>query len=59
MDTANPPAVATALAHIAAWGHHDWDRTRALVTMARSCLYLVDERGRIEDERDCFFILSS
>ncbi len=31
MDTAESPAVATALAHIGAWGHHDWATTRALL----------------------------
>jgi hypothetical protein len=30
----------------------------AMVTLARSCLYLIDEHGRIKDERDSFFILS-
>ena len=125
----NSPAVKVALAHIEAWSHHDWDKTRAmlapdvhalvtstqreigtsefmgvdkymelktraaslvepgsvhvlgtvgdqntaltriifriamgpngsLVTMARSCLYLLDENGKIKDERDSFFVLS-
>jgi hypothetical protein len=30
----------------------------ALVTMARSCLYLLDEHKKIKDERDSFFVLS-
>ncbi len=122
-------AVSVALAHIEAWSHHDWDKTRELlapdihalvtsaqrdvsgneftgidtymerkkkgaqlvepgsvhvistigdernalvlvtlkiamgpggtmVTMARSCLYLIDENNKIKDERDAFFILS-
>jgi hypothetical protein len=121
-------AVAIALAHIDAWSHHDWDKTRALlafdvhatvtstqpglgdadlngvdsymvpkikaarlvepgsvevlsaigdersalvtvtlriglgpggamVTMARSCLYMMDENEKIKEERDAFFIL--
>jgi len=125
----NSPAVKIAIAHIAAWSHHDWDKTRAmlapdvhalvtstqreigtneftgidkymdlktkaaslieagsvqvlgavgdentaltlvtfkiamgpggsLVTMARSCLYLLDENKKIKDERDSFFVLS-
>ena len=29
-----------------------------MVTMARSCLYLIDESGKIQEERDAFFILS-
>jgi hypothetical protein len=29
-----------------------------MVTMARSCLYLIDENGKIKEERDSFFILS-
>lgn len=29
-----------------------------MVTMARSCLYLLDESRKIKDERDAFFILS-
>ena len=28
----------------------------AMVTMTRSCLYLVDEAGRIKEERDSFFV---
>ena len=123
------PAVNVALAHIEAWSHHDWDKTRAmlapdvhalitstqreigtneftgidkymdlktraarlvepgsvqvlgtvgdentaltlvtfriamgpngsLVTMARSCLYLLNENKKIKDERDSFFVLS-
>jgi hypothetical protein len=31
----------------------------ALVTMARACLYLVDENKKIKEERDSFFVLSS
>ena len=125
----NSPAVKVALAHIEAWSHHDWDKTRAmlapdvhalitstqreigtneftgidkymalktraaslvepesvqvlgtvgdedtaltliifkiamgpngsLVTMARSCLYLLAENKKIKDERDSFFVLS-
>jgi hypothetical protein len=30
----------------------------SLVTMARSCLYLIDEHQKIKDERDSFFLLS-
>ena len=30
----------------------------SLVTMARSCLYLLDENKKIKDERDSFFVLS-
>lgn len=30
----------------------------ALVTMARSCLYLLNESKKIKDERDSFFVLS-
>lgn len=123
------PAVAVALAHIDAWSHHNWEKTRELlapnvhvtvtttqpnfgdaeltgidnymepktraarliepgsvqvlsaigdersaliavtfkiglgpggtmVTMARSCLYLIDENKKIKEERDAFFILS-
>jgi hypothetical protein len=123
------PAVAVALAHIDAWTHHDWAKTRerlapnvratvtttqpgfhdaeligvdsymvpktkaaqliepgsvrvlsaigdessalvtvtfqiglgpggTMVTMARSCLYLLDENQKIKEERDAFFILS-
>lgn len=123
------PAVEVALAHIDAWSHHDWEKTRAMlaadihasvtttqpnmgggdftgvdeymtrktkgarlvepgsvrvlsaigdarralvcatmrialgpggsmVTMARSCSYLLDENGQIKDERDQFFLLS-
>jgi hypothetical protein len=122
-------AVEVALAHIDAWSHHDWDKTRALlapdvqarvtstqpgfsdadltgvesymapktkaaalvepgsvkvlsaigdqhhalvtvtfeiglgpggsmVTMARSCLYALDQTQRIKAERDAFFLLS-
>lgn len=29
-----------------------------LVTMVRSCLYLIDENKKIKEERDAFFILS-
>jgi hypothetical protein len=29
----------------------------SLVTMARSCLYLLDENKKIKDERDSFFVL--
>ena len=29
-----------------------------MVTMARSCLYLLDENNKIKEERDQFFILS-
>jgi hypothetical protein len=29
-----------------------------MVTMARSCLYLIDENEKIKEERDAFFILS-
>jgi uncharacterized protein YndB with AHSA1/START domain len=123
------PAVAIALAHIDAWSHHDWEKTRdllapdvhatvtttqpgfgdadlrgvdnymapktkaarlieprsvqvlsaigdersalvaitfkiglgpggAMVTMARSCLYSIDENKKIKEERDAFFLLS-
>jgi SnoaL-like domain len=123
------PAVSIALAHIEAWSHHNWDKTRELlapdvhatvattqpgfgdgdlrgidgymgpktkaasliepgsvqvlsavgdersalvactfkiglgpggtvVTMARSCLYLIDENKKIKEERDTFFLLS-
>jgi hypothetical protein len=123
------PAVAVALAHIDAWSHHNWEKTRELlspnvhamvtttqpgfggaeltgidnymepktkasrliepgsvrvlaaigdersalvtvtfkiglgpggtmVTMARSCLYLIDENKKIKEERDAFCILS-
>jgi len=122
-------AVSVALAHIAAWSNHDWDKTRELlapdvhasvtstmpgfgggeftgvdnymalkvkaakliepgsvqvigtvgdesnaltlvtfkigmgpggtmVTMARSCLYLLDENKKIKEERDSFFLLA-
>jgi len=27
------------------------------VTMARSCLYLVDNNGRIKEERDAFYVV--
>ncbi|MFI5097941.1 MAG: nuclear transport factor 2 family protein [Candidatus Acidiferrales bacterium] len=30
-----------------------------MVTMARACLYLVDENKKIKEERDSFFVLSS
>ena len=30
-----------------------------MVTMARSCLYLLDENKKIKEERDSFFVLSS
>jgi SnoaL-like protein len=30
----------------------------SLVTMARSCLYLLDENKKIKDERDSFFVVS-
>ncbi len=123
------PAVTVALAHIDAWSHHDWDKTRellapdvhvlvtttqpqfgggeftgidnymvpkvkgaqlvepgsvqvistigdesnalilttfriglgpdgALVTMARACLYMLNENMKIKEERDQFFVLS-
>jgi hypothetical protein len=29
-----------------------------MVTMARACLYLLDEHQQIQDERDQFFVLS-
>jgi hypothetical protein len=125
----NSPAVTVALAHIEAWSHHDWDKTRemvapnvhalvtstqreigtneftgidkymelktkaakliepgsvqvlgavgdesnaltlitfriamgpggSMVTMARSCLCLLDENKRIKDERDSFVVVS-
>ena len=124
------PAVTIALAHIHAWSHHDWEKTKELlapnvhasvtttmpnvgggdftgvdnymalkvkaaqlietgsvqvigtigdetnaltlvtfrigigpggtmVTMARACLYLLDENKKIKEERDSFFVLSS
>jgi hypothetical protein len=127
-DHNDSPAVALALAHIEAWGSHDWDKTRELlapdvhasvtstqrqfgggefagvdsymerkikgaqlvepgsvqvlsaigdernalitvtmkirlgpggtmVTLARACLYLIDENRQIKDERDVFFVL--
>jgi hypothetical protein len=31
---------------------------RTMVTMARSCLYLLDENKKIKEERDQFFVLS-
>jgi hypothetical protein len=31
----------------------------AMVTMARSCLYLLDENKKIKEERDAFFLLST
>ena len=123
-------AVSIALAHIDAWTHHDWDKTRemlapdvhalvtstdqqfrgseltgvdtymerktkaarliepgsvqvlstigdevnalvlvtfriglgaggTMVTMARSCLYALDQNKKIKEERDAFFILSN
>jgi hypothetical protein len=30
-----------------------------MVTMARSCLYMLDENKKIKEERDSFFVLSS
>jgi ketosteroid isomerase-like protein len=128
MTTQDSAAVAVARAHIDAWSHHDWDKTRELlapdvhawvtstqagfgtseltgidaymepkikaaqlvepgsvheisaigdernalilvtfriglgpggtmVTMARSCLYLLNEDGKISEERDAFYIL--
>jgi hypothetical protein len=30
-----------------------------MVTMARSCLYLLDENNKIKEERDAFFLLST
>jgi hypothetical protein len=125
----NSRAVTIALAHIDAWSHHDWDKTKemlaatihalvtstqprfsgseitgtekymelkmkaaqliepgsvqvlstigddmnalitisfriglgtdgTMVTMARSCLYLIDENNKINDERDVFFVVS-
>ncbi len=30
----------------------------SLVTMARACLYLLDENGKIKEEMDEFFVLS-
>ena len=125
-----PTAVLVALAHVDAWTHHDWLRTRdmlapnvrasvtstdpqfpggdftgvdtymdrktkaarlvepgsvqvlaaigdeltalilvsfriglgpdgTMVTMARSCLYALDESGKIKEERDAFFILAT
>jgi hypothetical protein len=129
MKMEHSPAVKVALAHIDAWSHHDWDKTKELlapdvhasvtntmpnfggsdftgidrymelkvkaakliepgsvqvigtigdesnaltlitfsigmgqggtmVTMARSCLYMVDENKKIKEERDSFFVLS-
>jgi hypothetical protein len=129
-DMKDSPAVKIALAHIDAWSHHDWDKTKELLapnvhalvtttqpnfgsiseftgvdnymarkmkaaqlvepgsvqvmstigdesnalilitfrislgpggtmmTMARACLYLLDENKKIKDERDEFFVLS-
>lgn len=128
MNTQNSTAVAVARAHINAWSHHDWDKTRQLlapdvhawvtstqpefgtaeltgadvymapkikaaqliepgsvheisaigdernalilvtfkiglgpggtmVTMARSCLYCIDDNGKIAEERDMFYVL--
>jgi hypothetical protein len=125
----NSSAVSIALSHIEAWSHHDWAKTRELLspdvhatvattqpgfgdadlsgidgymgpktkaasliepgsvqvlsavgdersalvactfkialgpggtmmTMARSCLYLIDENRKIKEERDTFFLLS-
>ena len=31
----------------------------AMVTMARACLYMLDENKKIKEERDSFFVLSS
>lgn len=31
----------------------------SMVTMARACLYLLDENKKIKEERDSFFVLSS
>ena len=31
----------------------------SMVTMVRSCLYLIDENGKINDERDQFFSLAA
>jgi hypothetical protein len=28
-----------------------------MVTMARSCLYLVDDNGKIKEERDAFYVV--
>jgi len=30
-----------------------------MVTMARACVYLLDENKKIKEERDSFFVLSS
>lgn len=30
----------------------------SMVTTARSCLYLLDDRGKIQEERDQFFLMS-
>lgn len=128
MKTQNSTAINVARAHIDAWSHHDWDKTRELiapdvhawvtstqadlgtaeltgidaymapkikaaqliepgsaheicamgdeqnalivatfkiglgaggsmVTMARSCLYLLDENQKIQEERDTFYVL--
>jgi ketosteroid isomerase-like protein len=128
MKTQNSTAIIAARAHIDAWSHHDWDKTRELlapdihawvtstqadfgtaeltgidaymepkikaaqlvepgsvheisatgdernalilvtfriglgpggtmVTMARSCLYLLDENEKITEERDTFYVL--
>jgi SnoaL-like domain len=128
MNRQNSTAVAQARDHIAAWSHHDWDKTRqllapdvhvlvtstqlefgtgeytgvdaymepkvraaqliepgsvrelsaigdehnalvlvtfrirlgqggAMVTMARSCLYWIDENAKIKEERDVFYVL--
>jgi len=130
MTMQDSPAVKVALAHIDAWSHHDWDKTKELlapnvhavvtttmpnvsggeftgianymalkvkaaqlvepgsvrvigtigdeinaltlvtfrigmgpggtmVTMARACVYLLDENKKIKEERDSFFVLSS
>jgi hypothetical protein len=127
MKQQETPAVAIARAHIEAWSHHDWEKTRELlapdvhalvtgtqrdtaeftgidtymerkkkgaqlvepgsaqvisalgdernalilatmrialgpggsmVSMARACLYLLDENKKIKEERDEYFILS-
>jgi hypothetical protein len=130
MKMQDSPAVEVALAHINAWSHHDWEKTKELlapdvhasvtttipglggseftgidkymalkvkaaqliepdsvqvigtigdesnaltlvtfrigmgpggtmVTMARACLYMLDENKKIKEERDSFFVLSS
>jgi SnoaL-like domain len=128
VTTQTPTAIRVARAHIDAWTHHDWGKTRellapdvhasvtstqahvsaaelsgidaymepkikaaqliepgsvcelvaigdernalivvtfriglgpggTLVTMARSCIYLVDENGKIKEERDAFYVM--